>query len=166
MSFIGPIVSFGQSGNRSFLETEKLNFPRCLLFSQILQRTVDFSETDDSKTCVEEWELTRCVEDIQKVSWTKISRWDISLGLPDCSNCATSTLWSSWSLVFAAAGVAGWKQSLTFPPQSAAGRSPGCLRTLLFHQEERLPPAVKPSLLVLRLHRLSDCRGSWSECRR
>lgn len=37
------------------------------------KQTVGFSEKDDSQTCVEEWELTGCVEDIQKVNISILS---------------------------------------------------------------------------------------------
>lgn len=65
--------------------------------------------------------------------------------------CTATVLWFlMWfmvviingSLLFPATGVSGWKH-FTYFPQSSAGSSICSLRTLLFHQAQRLPPAVK-----------------------
>lgn len=45
-----------------------IDFNKMFTVKLIHAKNVDFSEEDDSQTCVEEWELTRCVDDIQKVN--------------------------------------------------------------------------------------------------
>ena len=126
-----------------------------------------FADESRDPAAVEEWDLTRCVEDVYKVRTHKgkpdsdvtvtlralvtsgEGRRSTSLLVGECCvtflHCVFIVLFLCLLLL---SDLGGWKQSISVSPQSSRGSSARYLHSFLFHQAERLTPSVTCSQLT------------------